>query len=350
MIAVILGPDRRLAREHLAAIRLELDPIGDNTDQLDGRQISIESAIAAVAAGSFFGGARVVVIEELLSRMGKSKGDPSTGDGEATASSGSIDLSRLVAAVAPGNHLVLVDRGLGTVPATAKAALPRDARIEVGEPLRGTGLIRWMGEQARTSGSSCSEQVARQLASTLYPQHWSAKPSNPAYDRPPDMDAIANEIEKLACASAPGPITVETIRELTAAASDDRLFAFVDAVLGDQHGIAARQLDSLVSAGEEPSRLANQLMTQVELIGLVAAARPGASVDAIGREAGIASVGRMKAVDDGRRRLRRPVADWLQRALDVDYGIKRGRIRSGWDGVYALIGDAGHGNDKRTGR
>src|SRR6185312_5624972 len=97
-----------------------------------------------------------------------------------------------------------------------------------------------------------------------YPQTWGAKGNNPAFDRPPDLDVLGNEIAKLATAALPGPITLNHVRELIDRGNEDKLFTFIDAAVAGNLGKAVVELDRLLAAGEDPHKLLAQLGQQVE--------------------------------------------------------------------------------------
>src|SRR5690606_7373851 len=133
-----------------------------------------------------------------------------------------------------------------------------------------------------------------------YPQSWQRKSTNPAFDRPPDLELVRNEVAKLATAAAPGPITRDLVETLVARGDDDRIFGFIDAVIrGDLTG-STTELDRLLAAGEDPHQIRAQLGQTIELTSVLASAgrREPAHV---GREIGLSNPNRMTAIARGLR-------------------------------------------------
>lgn len=350
MIALVHGPDAALAQAEVTRLRLAHDPSGDNTSFLDGRETPPPQIAAAAGSAGFFGGGRVVVVSDLMQRAsragGKSAGDEArTAEGDETA--GAIDLAPLFAAVPAEHLLVLVDATLAAVPAAVKRAAPTDVTVFGGEPPRGQALLALLAATARAVGGTLDAKTARLLAETLYPQTWSAKPSNPRYDRPPDTALLRNEVEKLALAAYPDPVTPEHVRSLVSGAPDDRIFRFVEAAEGGRLGPALKELDQLLAAGEEPAKLSAQLYQQIELAAVLAAG-PQVDPTATGRALGLSNPSRMAGIAGGRgRRDSAGAFAAVAAAASADRRLKRGRLRHPEDALYRLL--AGAADDERGG-
>lgn len=343
MIALVHGPDAALAQAEVARLCLSHDSTGDNTTHLDGRETTPQRVAAAVGSVAFFGGSRVVVVTDLMQRAARPTGKDAVdnarpGDGE--GASGAIDLAPLFGAVPSQNLLVLIDPTLATVPASVKRAAPADVSVFGGEPPRGQALLAFLSKTASAVGGSLDPKAARLVAETLYPQTWATKPSNPRYDRPPDTSLLRNEVEKLALAAHPGPVTPEHVRSLTAGAPDDRVFRFVEAAEGGKLKPALMELDQLLAAGEEPAKLSAQLYQQIELVAVLAA---GPAIDPIatGRALGLSNPSRMAGIGGGRGRRDAAAAfAAVGSALSTDRRLKRGRLRHPEDALYGLLAGA----------
>lgn len=333
MIAVVLGPDALLARETAARLAADRDPGGENTSRYDGREATVAQLAAAVGSAGFFGG-QVFVVTDLLARA--TKGAAGEGDGGEAAPKGSIDLKPLLAGVAPANTLILVDATLASVPAAAKRLLPAEAQVLTNEPPRGAGLIAWLEQEAKHAGGRIERAAAQSLVESLFPQTWRAKPSNPRFDRPPDLVALRNEIAKLVLAADPAPVSVRHVHELSASVPEERLFAFLDAAMAGELGSAVAELDRLLVAGEEPAKLAAQLQQQAELA-VIAAAAGGREATTVGRDLGLANPARMSGVASGVRRARRDPRRALRSALANDRALKAGRLRHPADALVDLV-------------
>ncbi len=342
MIALVVGPDAATARERVAALARRHDPAGSNTSHVDGRTVALPSLISQVGSVGFFAEGRVVVVHDLMARASRVRAGAGDDDGAAAPA---LDLAPLFVAVPPANLVILVDQDLAGVPAAVRRALPADGEIVVCEPPRGAQLVAWLQRAAREAGGDLSAPAARHLAGWVYPQTWSARPNNPRYDRPPDLDRLRNEVEKLVAYAHPDGVTPRHIEAMVARGDEDQIFRFGDAVARGQVGAAVVELARLLDAGEEPFRITAQLSQQAELAAVLAAAGPGREPAAVGKDLGLPNPSRMAGVAAARRG--RPAdADLraLAGALEVDRATKRGELRRPEDGIYALLAHAGGGH------
>lgn len=328
MISVILGPDYALAHAKLREIRQQRDPSGDSTSFLDGKNVSIRQVITDISSLGFFSAGRVVVVEDLISRLGKQGAK----DGGQTP-----DWPGLFAAVQPESTLVLVDTSLQSLPAAVKKALPKDATVDFSKSPRGPELIGWIQREVKKNGARIDQQAARDLAMALYPQSWAQEPRNPAYDRPPDMEMLGNEIAKLVLAAHPNAISSQLIRELVPRESDDKLFTFLDSASAGNVSIAMVELEKLLHAGEDPAKLLAQLSQNVEL-GAVMSAAGRRNPGDVGKEIGLPNANRMTSIQRGLQGQSMSTA--LRRvplAADADRKMKTGALKEPLDALYDVI-------------
>lgn len=328
MICVILGPDYALARAKLREIRQQRDPSGDSTSTLDGKSVSLRQVMMDISSIGFFSAGRVVIVEDLIARLGKQGAK----DGGATP-----DWPALFASVQPESTLILLDTSIQSVPASVKNTLPKDATVFASSPPRGPQLITWIQEHAKKHSSSIDQAAARDLAMSLYPQSWAQEPRNPAYDRPPDMELLGNEIARLALAAHPGAISQQLIRELVARESEDRLFTFLDAASAGNIGVAVVELEKLMDAGEDPAKLLAQLSQNVELGAVMSAAGRRNPAD-VGKEIGLANANRMTSIQRGLQG--QSLSSALRRvplAADADRKMKTGALREPLDALYDVM-------------
>lgn len=339
MIALFLGQDTATSRRLAGAFAARHDPSGQSTSRLDGRSASINEIVAQVSAPGFFGAARVVVVTDLLSRA--KRGGRKASD-EADADAGAVDVVPVIAATLPGNLLILLD-ATPSLPSAVTKALPPDASVTVSEPPRGQALVNWIQSRARDEGGEIDAAVARQLAMRLYPQSWSATPTNPRYDRPPDMDVLGNEVSKLVSAAWPGPVTLGTVETMAISGDTDQLFRFADAASAGNLRASLPELVRLIEAGEEPARLSIQLAQQAEL-GTVIAAAGSRSAATIAKDLALGTPGRVNALQASLRRGGRSPERSLEAALEADRATKRGRLRTPLDALYRGLNDPGDGD------
>jgi DNA polymerase III delta subunit len=333
MISIVLGPDYAMARARMRELRRKQDPSGESTSMLDGKSVSIRTVMMDIASVGFFSAGRVVIVEDMIARLGKQGAK----DGGQTP-----DWPGLFAAVPEASTLILIDPSLQSLPAAVKKALPDDATVETCDPPRGPSLIKWIRQTAKAARSEIDDATARFLAESLYPQSWSQKNNNPAFDRPPDMEMLGNEIGKLALAAHPGPITREHIVEMVDRGDEDRIFTFLDAAASGRIGAAMVELDHLIAAGEDPAKLLAQLSQNVELRAVMATAgrRPPAEV---GREIGLSNPNRMISIQRGMGGQRPD--EHLQSvglAASADRKMKRGELREPLDALYDALLSIAH--------
>lgn len=335
MIYFIHGPDRLLAKQAALAISADIDPDGASTTWIDGRAARADSLTGAIGTASLFGAPRVVIVSDHLSGANR---DPQGGDSAPTVDDQSpkpSSLASLFAAVPEQNCLILFEPSLAAPPAAVKSAtLP--VTIIAGDPPRGPALVAWIETAVRQAGARIDGRSAQSLAVTLFPQTWDRKPANPRFDRPPDMTLLAQEIEKLALAAHPGPITAEHIRELVPGGPDQRVFRFLDAALGGDLRAAMTELERLAVAGEEPAMILAQTLGQVELAA-VAAAAAGRDAGSVARDLATVTPARMSAVMASARRNGFSADYAIESGVAIDRNLKTGRIRRPDDALRELV-------------
>lgn len=344
MIAFILGPDSFLARAALKKLKTETDPNGLNTSLMDGRSVSVEAIVAAVCAPPFFGGSRTVVVEDLLARSAKADAADDDAAPSVRPGKGAPDVARLIEATPPAHCLILFDASLGAVPAALKRTLAADVTILTHEPPRAQALLTWMRERTRRSGPQIADPVARRLLDLLYPLTWLNKPANPAYDRPPDLQALDGELEKLLLRAHPGSVEIHHVEEMSVPIQQDRLFPFVDAVNAGDLRAGVAELAVLRERGEEPNRIAVQLFQHAELMTALQSAPRGVDPATIGRDLELSNPARMGGIERGARRAALPGPTALKRSLELERGVKRGLLRGDWDSLYFALDDASQGS------
>jgi DNA polymerase III delta subunit len=336
VIYFVHGPDRLLAREAALAIAIELDPDGSNTSWFDGREVSFANVASAVGVASFFGSPRVVVVSDLLARASRESEIPQSSRGdEERPGRARAEIEALVSAVPESHCLVIVEPNLISVPVAFKNAAP-EAKVISGEPPRGSALISWIQAAATDAESRIDRRAAQRLAEVLYPQSWDRRPSNPRYDRPPDLALLKAEIGKLALAAYPGPITVDHVALMTLGAPDQRVFQFLDAASAGNLRAGVEKLEGLIAGGEEPAMLLAQLLGQIELTTVTATAG-GKNSDAIGRDLGTVAPGRLSAVMAAARHRAPQPAQLVATGARTDRNLKTGRLRKPDDALFDLV-------------
>ncbi len=335
MITFIHGPDRLLAREAALSLAASIDPDASNTTWMDARETGTDQVVGAVGAASFFGAPRVVIVTNLLNRTSRDSRAADTGAESSRSSGSDSKVESLLSAVPDQNSLIVFEPDLDSVPAVIKSTEP-PITIIAGEPPRGSALVAWIEDAAKRAGAHIDRRTAQFVATTLFPQTWERKPANPRYDRPPDLALVQQEIEKLALAAHPDPITRDHVIALVPGGPDQRLFRFLDAAIVGDLDSAMTELDRLVVAGEEPAMILAQLLGQLELIGVASEAN-GRDANALARDLGSVTPARMSAIAHSAQRRRFPADSALEVGVTTDRRFKTGRIRRPEEALHQLM-------------
>jgi DNA polymerase III delta subunit len=330
LLHVIIGADRALARTALERVLAEADPQGLDTDRIDAATSSFDAIFAAVTAVPFFGDRRVIVLSGLLSQSSNKPARGARGKSEG-------DVSRLVAAIPVTTTLVFFDPDLGELGASIRKQLPKDVDLSINDAPRGNALLEMVARIASANGARIDGEAARRLLDRLFPGFWTQAPQNRAFDKPPSVEQLESEIGKLALAAYPDAITSQLVEDLVPQRGEDRIFPLLDAVLGGDQRRALAHVESANRAGEDSSRLTNQIYQQIELaVGAVARGRPADPLQA-GRALGIANAYRMTRVTESAQRGRIKPARQLELALENDRRLKTGRLRNPDDALVELV-------------
>lgn len=330
MLHVILGPDRALAKRALENVLSSIDPDGFGTDHIDASSSSFDAIFAAVTAVPFFGTQRVIVLSGMLAQPAGKSGRGSKGKTES-------DLIRLIGAIPNTTTLILFDPELGEPSATVRKQLPGEVEIVLNEAPRGNALVELASKFASDNGSTLDSRTARNLLVRLFPGSWEQAAKNRAFDKPPSIELLQSEIEKLALAAYPGAISTELIDALVPRRSEERIFPLLDAVIGGNPGQALVELENAQRAGEDPGRTMNQLYQQIELsVGAIAPGRPPDALQAA-RALGVSNAYRLTRVTEAAHRAKVRPTRQLRLALENDRRMKSGHLRHPDDALVDLV-------------
>jgi DNA polymerase III delta subunit len=348
VIHVVLGPDRLLAQRTAERLVLAADPTGNNVDRFDAASHPIQDVIDALATPSFFAETRVIVATGYL-RAGHSSGrrtSRSTKSTRARTSQQSDPIDRLFSAAVDESILLLVEPDAAKVTAEVQKRLPETAEIHAHAPRRGRALIDLVVSSFQRRGNEIDTDAARLLLDRMFPGSWQQAESNPDFDRPPDMESLLAEIEKLSTAAAGARIDEDLIESLTPQALGESTFPFLDAILTGSTQQALRELDGTPPTLDERSRLLAQLQQQIEIAAAaVQDGRPG-NAQQSGRDLRLANPGRLQRID---RTLAGSAADPValaRAAVELDRRLKRGQDVGPNQALYGLI-EASAGTKQR---
>lgn len=341
MIVIILGPDAGLAHRTLKRVLNDRDPSGQSTSYIDGTTQGIQAVINDISSIGFFSAGRVVVVEGLINRLGKQ----GARDGGAAP-----DWKGLYGSVPEASTLILMDTAVTSLPSLAKKPLPKNATVELSRPPRGPQLVDWIIRTAKDAGGVVDKATAQHLAITLYPAGWATEPRNPLYDRPPDMELLENEINKLVLAAHPEPVTKDTVDQMTSREEQDQIFGFLDAAAAGNVPAAMLELEKLISVGEDPAKLLAQLMGNIE-IGSVVAAGARRPAEEIGKAIALSNPRRVHSIQQGLRGMSPRIAQLRARiARDADWKLKHGEVKEPIDALYDTILQIAHMRREAAGR
>lgn len=318
MFHLLIGPDRYRVDHRLLELLDVYDAERLNTTRFD-RSADPGAIGGAVATAGFFGSGRVIVAEGLLAKASGQKPDVEP-------------IVRLLGQVAAGNHLILVDADVRSVPKTLKEGLPVGSELFEGTSLFGNDLVRWAQEAADRYGSALDTATARHLLNRRFPGRWSQASQ---WQAPPDLATLDRELDKLVTYVDGQPITMPAIDAIVATDTSDQLFAFSDSVLA---GNAQGALQQVLKEGLEDDAAAKLLGyagTQAELALVVAASPRNENLKELGRDLNGASVSRLSRLQ---RSVNSPNATAFgQDVATADRRMKTGKVRGPLGQIHDLI-------------
>jgi DNA polymerase-3 subunit delta len=203
-VYLLTGSDRPKIETALARLRRHFAP--EATDLVSAMDTSGEAAVALCNAGSLFGDARLVIVEDVDGRRdtdGRRRGGWKTADVEAVCS--------YLASPAPATVLALVGEDVKKTTALAKASAKTGDVLEYTVPKK--DLQRWVAEQFRQSGVHAEPEACAALVQLIGE----------------DLHALALEVDKLATWAAGEPIGEREVEALAAATADAPTFTLTDA-------------------------------------------------------------------------------------------------------------------------
>jgi DNA polymerase-3 subunit delta len=275
------GTDEFSAREALAELRTSND-FGYNQETFKGAEVTLETLIAACETYPFLSDQRLVVLDGLPQKKSAKKsggatppedaGEPEaaptseSAPGAARKRSGASKKERSNGPDPKAFLAGLVDY-LPRLPATTMLVVVVDEALDASHPLiqaarqggtvrqftppSGAGLERWITERAQKLGCTITSEAIKMLV--IYAgQH---------------LRLLAGEVEKLALyAGQGGRIDGATVRLLTPAAQQARIFDLTDALARHERALALNILHELLDQGEAPIGLTAFIGSQVRAL------------------------------------------------------------------------------------
>ncbi len=339
------GTDEFSAREALAALRAEGD-FSYNQDTFKGAEVSLAALIAACETYPFLSAQRLVVLEGLPEKQSarkagtadtnqdnsKQQAAPAQEGEQAEPPSASKKKSGGKKSRATGTDPKAFVAGLveylPRLPETTILVVLIDDTLEASHPLlqaakhsgkvrqftppSGPALERWIAERAHKLGCAVTSDAARMLA--IYAgKH---------------LRLLAGELEKLATyAGQGGRIDATSVRLLTPAAQQARIFDLTDALARHEHARALTILHELLDHGEAPIGLTAFIGSQVRALLLIKdLSERGLRSQQIAEAAGLNPFVVGKMLPLARRFSFAQLKAAYRATLDVDTALKRSRM------------------------
>ena len=203
-VYLLTGSDRPKIETALARLRSHFAP--EAVELVSALDVSGEGAAGLCNAGSLFGDARLVVVQDVDGRRdgdGRRKGGWKAADAAAIAA--------YLASPAPATVLALVGDEIKKTTALWKACAKAGAVLEYAVDRK--GLQAWVAAQFRQRGIAADPEACSALAQLVGD----------------DLHALAVEVDKLATWGAGEPIGEREVEALVAGSADAPLYELTDA-------------------------------------------------------------------------------------------------------------------------
>ena len=343
MIFALYGADRLAVRQRRDALLRDYAPDGADElglSRLDGSRCTPDELHTACNALSFFGGRRVVVVDDLMLRFesarrgrpAKESADDSADEsaessepeepvpepakggkrGKAAGGSPQDRLAARFAAVIPqvpdDAVLILWERGEVRASNPLLAAAKKRGTVEEFKPPRGLALERWISDEARERGARIGTDVPRMLAAYV--------------GEAPEV--LAEELDKLATYVGPGgTISEATVRLLTPELTQAAAFELVKATGRGDVARALSLLRQLLRDGQKTYAIVGMIGWQVRnLLQVQALAGQRLTASAIGGRLGMQEFAVRQTQESLRFYTPERLREIHRRLLAVDQEIK----------------------------
>lgn len=244
MIYFLYGSDRYRIQEKEREILSQLlanDQSNINFDKFDGEEIKFASFDSAISSNSFFGGSRVVLIQDLITKN-KDK-----------------ELKARIAERIKKNvnaDILFIEFGQPDKREKLFKTLIKTAKVEVFEPLREYEIKKWIKEKVEKSGGQISllgiESLALAVGSNL--------------------NQLENEINKLILyvkSQNKDQIDQNDVGEMVKSLSDPNIFDFIESIARRNKKQAVKLLTEFINKGEDESMLISMVIYQFRILIIV---------------------------------------------------------------------------------
>lgn len=225
--------ERRILSQSLAD-----DKSGINLDKFDGEEINFSDFDKAVSSGSFFGGQRVVLIKNLITKN-KDK-DLKTKIADKILNGVSAET-------------IFIEYGQPDKREKLFKTLSKTARLKLFEPLPEKEIKKWIKEKVEKSGGEISASGIDSLTDALGS----------------DLNRLEQEINKLILyvkSRNKDQIDQTDIAEMVKSVADPNIFNFIESIAGRSKKRAVKLLAEFLDKGEDESRLFAMIIYQFRIL------------------------------------------------------------------------------------
>ena len=317
MIYLFHGDEDFGKSERIAKIKARLGDLAEmNTTVLAGRSLNLEELRHHCDVPPFLGDFRLVIVHDLLTRLGKSKGP----DGKASQSGKAFlkELAEYVPRIPESTTLILDEsKKVAARNPVLKAIIKLEDQGEVkhfGTPqVRRGELAAWVKKRAQAMHIRLDKRVPDDLATFIGP----------------NLRLIDSELEKLAMYAGDRVITQRDVALLSPYARESSVFDMVDA-LGNRNTVKAfRLLAQMRNQGSHALYLLKMIVRQYRILLKVKdLMAQGLRKDEIASTIKLHPYPTQKAMSQCRNYTVAQLISIYDRLLETDVAIKTGRLEA----------------------
>ena len=317
MIFLFHGDEEFGRSERIAALKARLGDLAEmNTVVLEGRGLTREELRHHCDVPPFLGDFRLIIVNDLLTRLEKSKGP----DGKKSQSAKDYLawLANYVPDIPDTTTLVLNESKKITarnpvLKAVSKLGDRGEARLFETPQLRRGELAAWVAKRAREMNIRLERGVAEDLAAFIGP----------------NLRLINSELEKLALYVGDRPVTKKDVAVICPYAREASIFDMVDALGNRRTATAFRLLAQMRNQGAHPLYLLTMIVRQYRILLQVKDYMSrGMRKDEIASALHLHPYPTQKAMAQARNYTPRQLESIYDRLLETDVAIKTGKLEA----------------------
>ena len=317
MIFLFHGDEEFGRSERIAALKARLGDLAEmNTVVLEGRGLTREELRHHCDVPPFLGDFRLIIVNDLLTRLEKSKGP----DGKQSQSAKDYLawLANYVPDIPDTTTLVLNESKKITarnpvLKAVSKLGDRGEARLFETPQLRKGELAAWVAKRAREMNIRLERGVAEDLAAFIGP----------------NLRLINSELEKLALYVGDRPVTKKDVAVICPYAREASIFDMVDALGNRRTATAFRLLAQMRNQGAHPLYLLTMIVRQYRILLQVKDYMSrGMRKDEIASALHLHPYPTQKAMAQARNYTPRQLESIYDRLLETDVAIKTGKLEA----------------------